>query len=110
MAQTLLSTVTSGSKPQSGQKNRSSGNFTTEGAPSGTTNLLWRVVPLDNTVAASAISFKVMEDRSAATDPVIFSGVKDNTTTDYKSSRSFYIANPSGSGPSGFNVLVYAVT
>ncbi len=110
MSQQLLATVTSQAGPQSGQKHRSSGNFSTENAPSNTQKLLWKVVPGDDNVSPSNIKFKVMRDKSAASDPTIWTNLSNDSETDYKSSRSYYIADPSGAGSSNFNVLVYAVT
>ncbi|MDJ0675015.1 MAG: DeoR family transcriptional regulator [Calothrix sp. MO_167.B42] len=109
MNQQLLASVTSEAGPQSGQKNRSSGNFSTENAPPNTRNLLWKVVPLDEGIPPSGIKFEVMEDKRGK-DPTIWTDVSNDLFTNYQSSRSLYIANPSGSGPSGFKVLVYAVT
>ncbi|AHN22022.1 DeoR family transcriptional regulator [Lysinibacillus sphaericus] len=102
---TLIASVTSEQNPQSGQKHRSSGNFSTEGLPEGTTTLLWKV---EGGGDSNAIKFNVMQDKSAATDPVIFKGILSGNRTDAKSIRSLYIADPSGA-TSSFVVHVYAV-
>nr|WP_321141626.1 hypothetical protein [Bacillus gaemokensis] len=96
----LITTVTSEARPQSGQKNRSSGNFAVESLPSGTYALKW--------TAPAGVYFNVMRDKSGGKDPVVLSGVSDGTTSSPTTSRSYYIANPSGAF-SDFNVSVYAV-
>lgn len=110
MAEQLLASVSSSAGPQKGQKNRSSGGFSTEGAPHGTTGLIWRIVPHDSSISPDKITFNVMLDKSAAKDPVVWSGLTNDRKTGYSSARDYYIANPSFSEPksSGFNVLVYA--
>ena len=109
MSQTLLASVISGAQPQQGQEHRSSGNFSTENAPAGTTNLNWKIVPLDEGFDPAAIKFDIMRDVSILHDPKVWINVTNDSTGNYQSSRSYYVANPQGSGPSGFNVLVYAV-
>lgn len=96
----LIATITSEARPQSGQKNRSSGNFAIQTLPSGTYALRWS--------APSGVFFNVMRDVSVGKDPVVFSTVSDGTTTSYPTSRAYYIANPSGAD-SDFNVSVYAL-
>ncbi|MCU0287597.1 MAG: DeoR family transcriptional regulator [Acidobacteria bacterium] len=76
--------VTSEPKPQSGQKNRSSGNFSTEGCPG--TRLRWS--------CPTGISFNVMKDVPMGRDPVIFYGIANGTITKMYKARSLYIANP----------------
>ncbi|MFP3326269.1 DeoR family transcriptional regulator, partial [Planococcus sp. SIMBA_160] len=75
-------------RPQSGQKNRSSGNFAIQTLPSGTYALRWSAPP--------GVFFNVMRDVSRGKEPVVFSTVSDGTTTRYPTSRAYYIANPSG--------------
>lgn len=96
----LIASITSEARPQSGQKNRSSGNFAIETLPSGTYALKW--------YAPEGVRFNVMRDKSGGKDPVVFSTVSDGTTTSPLTSRSYYIANPSGAD-SDFNVSVYAL-
>jgi hypothetical protein len=98
--QKLIATVTSEARPQSGQNNRSSGNFSIDSLPSGTYALKW--------TAPAGVFFNVMRDKSAAKDPVVFSMVSDGTTTSPTTSRSYYIANPIGAF-TDFNVSVYAI-
>lgn len=100
---TLLTTVTSEPTPQEGQNERSSGNFSTEGAPSDST-IIWVVGDNDH---ADTISFDVKEDKTLASDPVIWPGVFSCSQNRYESSRSFYIANPAGAGVNNFTVSVY---
>lgn len=106
---TFLVAVTSDATEQPDQDNRSSGNFSTEGAPAGTKQLQFFVDNASNDNYAS-ISFNVMLDKSAWIDPVVYKGVKSGDKRDYQSERSFYIANPSGTGGNKFVVNVYAVT
>jgi hypothetical protein len=77
--------ISSEAQPQRGQKNRSSGNFSTEGC---TTTLHW--------TAPRGVHFKVMRDVSGGVDPVIFGHVDNNTRTRNVEQRSLYIANPAG--------------
>jgi hypothetical protein len=107
MALVQLAQITSEGQPQEGQKHRSSGNFSTEGAPNGTTGYQWSVSNASN---PGNVKFDVMEDKSAGIDPTIFSGVKDGTQTGTYSSRRLYIANPSGTNGGSFLVTVYAIT
>lgn len=107
MAQQLIASITSDPRPQSGQKHRSSGNFSTEGAPSGTHNIQWTIAMSDGS-SPDGITFDVMKDVSGGTDPTIWSGVRNGSQTSYSSYRSVYIANPSGASKS-FTVLAYAV-
>jgi hypothetical protein len=88
----ICSCISSEAQPQQGQKNRSSGNFSTEGC---TTTLKW--------TAPKGVSFKVMRDVSGGTDPVIFTNVNNNTRTQNPKQRSLYIANPVGARK-GFRV------
>lgn len=101
-----LASVDSYPGPQPGQKHRSSGNFSTEDAPSGTTDLFWEITNNSN---AGSIKFNVKKDKSAATDPTEFKDVGNATTTKYISERRLYIADPEGAGDSAFVVVVYAL-
>lgn len=100
-----IARVRSGKEPQPGQKNRSSGNFSTENLPAGTKYLKWEVIGGGD---PDFISFNVMEDKSAATDPTHFSGVLSGNRTSVISKRSLYIANPKNA-TSEFTVIVSAM-
>ena len=76
--------VTSEPEPQAGQSERSSGNFSTENCVG--KQLKWS--------CPQGLSFDVKKDRSAASDPTIFSGVANGTITTIEKERSLYIANP----------------
>lgn len=104
---TQIASVTSGGTPQPGQSHRSSGNFSTEQLPAGTTGLQWEVSGTEN---PGAVTFDVMEDKTAAIDPTIFAGVKSGKQTEIYSARRLYIANPAGSQGGNFVVTVYAIT
>lgn len=108
VAQQLIASIVSTPKHQSGQKHRSSGNFSTGNAPTDTSQIRW-VVVTDDGSSPDGISFDVMQDIHWDTDPTIWSGVRTNQQTNYQSHRSVYIANPSGA-ESNFTVLVYAIT
>lgn len=110
MGQSLLTSITSSAGPQEDEENRSSGNFSTENAPSDTKGLIWKVIPNDSNISPKDIKFNVMQDKSFASDPTIWSGLSNDSETGYSSSRSYYISNPSGSGANGFKVVVYAKT
>jgi hypothetical protein len=77
--------ITSEAQPQLGQKNRSSGNFSTQGC---TTTLTWS--------AENGVSFNVMRDISRGKDPVELRDVTNGLSTQNPNQRSLYIANPSG--------------
>lgn len=64
-----IARVISGKEPQPGQKNRSSGNFSTENLPAGTKYLKWEVIGGGD---PDFISFNVMEDKSAAIGQVLY--------------------------------------
>lgn len=98
--------VTSQGQPQKGQKNRSSGNFSTEFAVEGFNKFYWEIT---RTEQPQGIKFNVMRDKSAARDPVEYSDLTDGSVTDIKKLRSLYIANPKGSHGGDFLVTVYAI-
>lgn len=84
----LLVSIRSAEKPLEGQKNRSSANFSLNYHPEGTTYLIFET---DSKTA----HFKVMQDRTAAIDPVIFSDVYNGyQTNDFNELKNLYIANP----------------
>ncbi|MFH7029190.1 MAG: hypothetical protein ACHBN1_28305 [Heteroscytonema crispum UTEX LB 1556] len=84
--------ITSEAQPQRGQKNRSSGNFSTQGC---TTTLRWS--------APDGVSFNVMRDVSGGKDPVELQNVTNGSSTQNPNQRSLYIANPKGANK-GFQV------
>ncbi|PEO61499.1 DeoR family transcriptional regulator [Bacillus toyonensis] len=104
-AQQLVAAVLSQPRPLDGQKNRSSGNFSTESLPSGTKYLKWEI---EGGGDPDFVSFNVMQDVSAGTDPVHFKGVLSGNRTAVVSKRSLYIANP-GDASEPFTVKVYAI-
>ena len=108
MGLTSLVSVTSDGQPQSGQKNRSSGNFSTEGAPANTRYLVFTIDPSSND-KFDDITFNVMEDKSVGKDPTEWSGLMNGSKVKYESSRSYYIANPGSTGGNKFKVIVYAI-
>lgn len=76
------------SKPLSGQSNRSSDNYDLRELKKGS-KLFWR--------CPNNMAFNVMEDRSLATDPTVFSFVTNGATTDFPSESAasgLYIAKP----------------
>ena len=103
-----LGSIRSEPTPQSGQNNRSSGDFSMEGA-SGAIYLEWEI---SDTANPEAISFKVMCDKSMATDPYLFGGnsIKSGESTQAVDpsigERKLYIANPSNA-QDNFLVTVY---
>ncbi|WP_240903726.1 phosphatidylinositol-specific phospholipase C domain-containing protein [Chengkuizengella sediminis] len=103
---TLIASITSNGGPQSGQKHRSSNNFSTVNIPSGTEKLYWEIVNNSN---ADTISFRVKEDVAIWTDPIIFNSLKNGSYTNVIKNDSIYIADPSGTGGNSFTVNVYAV-
>jgi hypothetical protein len=80
--------VTSEPKPSEGQKNRWSGNFSTQNCSG--SRLKWN--------CPAGIVFNVMKDVSGGTDPVIFRDITNGTVTDMNQDRSLYIANPRNAG------------
>lgn len=101
-----IASVTSQPQPQPGQKNRSSGNFSTQDAPSGTRRIQWFVTENDN---YDQIVFNVMQDKKLWFDPVIFKNVRNGDITDYKDDRQLYIANPQNAGGQTFIVQAWPV-
>ncbi|WP_292834798.1 DeoR family transcriptional regulator [Nostoc sp. JL33] len=83
LAQSTCACVTSQPQPQRGQKNRSSGNFSTQGCAA---NLIW--------TSPTPIVFDVKQDRSGKSDPTTFSGLTNGVVTGNPNQRSLYIANP----------------
>lgn len=106
---TEIASVTSGPNPSSGQRNRSSGNFSIENLPANSTGLYWVVLDTSGLNVNSNIVFNVKIDRSAASDPTPFSNLANGSTTPITTGRSFYIANPRGANSQNFIVKVYAV-
>ncbi|PIJ96186.1 DeoR family transcriptional regulator [Lysinibacillus sphaericus] len=102
MEKILIARVKSQDVPLTGQKNRSSGNFSTLVLPENTKSLKWEIEDGDD------YTFNVMQDVCAGTDPVIYSNVMSGNRTEVNSQTSLYIANPDG--PNGtFLVNVYAI-
>ena len=105
MAKTLVATVVSNDKPQSGQKHRSSGNFSTDSIPQGTSYVSFEVT---DTANPDIIHFDVMRDKSMGIDPTeysnAYSGFQSDNVTPH---RSLYIANPKNAS-GDFTVNVYA--
>ncbi|MFF2887943.1 DeoR family transcriptional regulator [Paenibacillus sp. NPDC057967] len=106
MPQELVTSIRSEKAPLSGQKHRSSGNFSTEVLPPGTKRLRWEVE--GGGVDQYDITFDVKRDVSAGTDPTELDDVISGNTSKVISARSLYIANPSGAQTS-FLVKVYAI-
>jgi hypothetical protein len=94
--------VTSAGTPQPGQRHRSSGNFSIQDAPPGTSGLLWRV----EGAGGQEASFAVMEDKPVGFDPVVFDNVTDGLRTGFQVSRSLYVADPRGVTGETFTVTV----
>ncbi|MCC5643149.1 hypothetical protein LC607_09380 [Nostoc sp. CHAB 5824] len=88
-AQSTCACVTSESRPQSGQRNRSSGNFSTQGCAA---SLKW--------TAPIPIVFDVKQDVSGGSDPTPFSGLTNDVVTVNPNQRSLYIANPKNANAS----------
>ncbi|AFU17397.1 Phosphatidylinositol-specific phospholipase (plasmid) [Bacillus thuringiensis MC28] len=93
--ETKQASIVSEKGPQSGQKNRSSGNFSLEKVKSKQVRVL-----IKNASGQEAnINFRIMRDKSGDADPTIWSNIKNGSIltvpTDANSS-SLYIANPSG--------------
>lgn len=107
MNKQLISTVVSQPKPQDGQKNRSSDNFSTMSIPSGTKYLLFEVAEAPDN---DSVFFNVMLDKTAATDPTIYYNEGNgNRTNIIEKSDSLYISNPSGA-TTNFEVKIYALS
>lgn len=105
--ETKRATIVSEPNPQSGQKNRSSGNFSLDSAKGKQVRVLIR-----NANGKEAdISCKVMRDKNNDTDPTIWSNVKNGSLltvpTDYYS-NNLYIANPNDAN-SNFTIEFYTL-
>ncbi|MBD1864717.1 MULTISPECIES: DeoR family transcriptional regulator [Trichocoleus] len=99
-----IAAVVSAPRPLRFQKNRSSANFSVV-SPRGS-RLRW--VVLENGVPNRNIRFSLKEDRSVATDPVIYIGVRHGSITRSILVRSIYIADPTGAR-GNFQVAVYEI-
>ena len=88
-------TVTSENAPMDGQDHRSSNNFSTEDLEDN--GALYWFCSDPNAV------FDVYIDKTGK-DEVFATGLKDGSATEFKSTRNFYIANPSGAS-SNFTVI-----
>ncbi|WP_277999128.1 phosphatidylinositol-specific phospholipase C domain-containing protein [Bacillus cereus group sp. BfR-BA-01349] len=86
--------------PQSGQKNRSSNNFSLNGIAAGS-----RVRVEIHGDGESVLSFRIMRDKSGDTDPTIWSNVKHGTVLTIPANTqlgSLYIANPNPNNYNGY--------
>jgi hypothetical protein len=105
MSKVAIASVISQAAPLDGQKNRSSVNFSTKTIPAGTQYLTFEV---SGTTNNDAVFFNVMEDKTAASDPVIYHGVSNGyRSNNVKQYGDLYIANPTGAS-NAFEVVVYA--
>lgn len=110
MREVLVAEVRSDDRPRSGQKDRSSPNFSLAAIPEGAEALVWRTEP-----HIAAIRFSVMADVRANYDQRVLSNIVSGSKTPVPreqkslSRRGFYIAGPSGSGGGSFVVKVFAL-
>ncbi|MFJ1456491.1 hypothetical protein [Nocardia wallacei] len=110
MAEVVVAEVRSDSQPRSGQKGRSSVNFSLAEVPDGARELVWRTEP-----DTAAIRFSVLADVRANYDQPVLSNIVSGSRTPIPrerqslSRRGFYIAHPSGAPETGFVVRVYAL-
>lgn len=102
----LIGAVTSGPRPQSNQKDRSSGDIGTDVAPTNTQNINFVVTNTDGTIN-TGVSFNVKQDVSGGSDGTVYSGVMNSSAQEYKPYRTLYIADPTGTS-SNFVVYMYA--
>lgn len=79
-------TVKSEAGPQKGQKERSSGNFSTSGMGGGS-SIYW--------TCPEGVSFDIKIDKTG-TDPFFANGVTNGTITSFTDNSKLYIANPKG--------------
>lgn len=109
MATILMASVVSEPQPLSGQKHRSSGDFSTDLMPENT--IAWKWV-VKNTPNPDAIRFNVKHDISGGIDTTWFKNLYNGkqTTNDMKKERTLYISDPSGADGNNFTVEVYAIT
>ncbi|MFJ8119650.1 phosphatidylinositol-specific phospholipase C domain-containing protein [Bacillus mycoides] len=95
-------------RPQSGQKNRSSNNFSLNHIAAGT-----KVRVEIHGAGESSLAFRIMRDKKGDTDPVMWSNVKHGTVLTIPANTqlgSLYIANPSGySSNESFTVKFYTL-
>ena len=100
-----IASIRSEGNPQSGQKHRSSGNFSTDDSPDGYNAFEWQV---SETEQPQNVKFSVKEDQTAGSDKTVWSKLGDGSSTDVKKERRLYIADPSGSNNGSFLVTVFA--
>ena len=77
--------VVSEPAPQNGQKHRSSNHFSTKSLDDGSA-LTW--------TCPDGVVFDVKQDKTLATDPTVFSGLTNGSTTELVHKSDLYIANP----------------
>lgn len=97
-------TITSNSKLLSGQQHRCSKNYHFHELKGGQ-KIKWSIVG----GSQLGISFAVKEDKTAATDPVIFTNIVDGSETDIPKGDSIYIADVKQNGQSvheDFNIQI----
>ncbi|AFU17417.1 Phosphatidylinositol-specific phospholipase (plasmid) [Bacillus thuringiensis MC28] len=104
----LISQISSESNPLSGEKNRSSQNFSINNLPKGTMGLKWIIEPTEKD-NSSNISFNVMVDVPLGLDRVSWSNISNESRTAATPNSKYYIANPSGAKDK-FTVKIYAIT
>ncbi|OUB84382.1 phosphatidylinositol-specific phospholipase C [Bacillus wiedmannii] len=104
----LISQISSESNPLSGQKNRSSQNFSIMNLPTGTKGLKWVIEPTEKG-NDSVISFNVMVDVPLGSDSVRWRNLSNGSRTEAYTNAKYYIANPNGA-TSKFTVKIYAIT
>ncbi|WP_024802737.1 hypothetical protein [Nocardia sp. BMG51109] len=110
MAEVLVAEIRSDGHPRSGQRDRSSENFSLATVPEGSRELLWRTEP-----DTGAIRFSVMSDVRGNYDQRVLSNIASGSRTAVPrerqslTRRGFYIAAPSGPVEDGFVVKVYAL-
>lgn len=109
MATTLMACVVFDPASQPGQEHRSSGNFSTDSMPDGTTAFKWEI---KNRPGPSSVRFDVKQDVGRGKDHTWFTDVTNDEETQNRLERcrSLYVANPQGAGSADFTVEVYAVS
>ncbi|MEB4819467.1 phosphatidylinositol phosphodiesterase, partial [Bacillus thuringiensis] len=104
----LISQISSESNPLSGEKNRSSQNFSINNLPKGTMGLKWIIEPTEKD-NSSNISFNIMVDVPLGLDRVSWSNISNESRTAATPNSKYYIANPSGAKDK-FTVKIYAIS
>ncbi|OOR06658.1 hypothetical protein BW897_30765 [Bacillus cereus] len=107
MSEILIASVVSLPGPLPNQDSRSSDNFITTLAPSGTTGLRVVVESTLDVYSVPYIVFDIAEDKSGS-DAIIYRDVRNGYTLGFQAKQNLYIIAKGGT-TKPFNIMIYAI-